>query len=380
MFATDHFILLRKRILNLQMFSKGYSNQTASPKRLRRRNFFFGLFIVFICLWVFTGSRDKDILEPVAIKKHGTAIIITGAAAKISQEAALLEHLDNIGMLKDVVFISGASSGSLNAAVLNAILNGKYTWKEYKEILGRLTNDDIFIKNGNKLPVNTEPLRSLITSIVSDRLGYITLADLPYPTSFSVVNSKVLPLRDRTFRLSNRKINSESDSTLNIVDVLMASASYPLAFPPVFIRNVKTIPNVPYLDGGIAADHVPYHALIEFEKSRGIEVEKMIIISRKRDTISNFNEELQLFGIDKYKFLDKMGFSPEALSNKGFYKRLRELQKDIPSLAERTYVYVPDFKEDFLMFDFSNLNLQYEVTSQWAQTHRPIPLNEYIKR
>jgi len=360
------------------MSKKGLSNNYNSAKRKKRRRITFSILIVFISLWMFTGSREKDIEEPVYKSEHGTAVIITGAAAKISQEAALLEHLYDAGMLNDVVFISGASSGSLNAAVLNAILNGKYTWKEYREILSNLTNNDIFIKNGTKLPVNTDPLRGLISKIIIDRLGYKTLADLPYPTSFSVVNSKVLPLRDRTFRLSNRPINAESDSTLNIVDVLMASSSYPFAFPPTLIRDVKTIPDVPYLDGGIAADHVPYQALIDFEKFRGVGVEKMIIVSRKRDTISNFNDELQQFGIDKFKFLDKMGFSPEAISNKGFYKGLKELQKFAPDLAERTYVYVPDFKEEFLMFDFSNLNRQYEVTSEWAKTHLPVPLKEYM--
>lgn len=362
------------------MHIRDFLDDYYSKKRKKRRRISFALVIILLSLWIFTGSRDKDIIEPPLKSKHGTAVIITGAAAKIAQEAALLEHLHESGYLNDVVFISGASSGSLNAVVLNAILKGNYTWREYKEILDSLKNDDIFMRNGKKLPVNTDPLRELITKIVSDRLGYKILSDLPYPTSFSVVNLKVLPLRDRTFRLSNRKINTESDSTLNIVDVLMASSSYPFVFPPVSISNVKTIPNVPYYDGGIAADHIPYQALIEFEKYSGFEVEKMIIISRKRDTIPNMNKELLQFGIDKFKFFDKMGVSPESISNRGFYKRLKEIQKESPALAERTYVFVPDFKEDFLMFDFSNLQKQYEITTAWAQTNKPISLNQYLKK
>lgn len=361
------------------MFKKDLNKKFNSPKRKRRRRIFFSVFFIFVCLWVFTGSRDKDIREPVLKKKHGTAIIITGAAAKIAQEAALLEQLHKQGMLNDVVFISGASSGALNAAVLNAILSKKFTWEGYIKILGNLSNNDIFIRNGDKLPVNTQPLRNLISRILTDSLGFEKLSDLPYPTSFSVVNLKVLPLKDRTYRLCNRKINSESDSTLNIVDVLMASTSYPFAFPPVNIRNIKTIPDVPYHDGGIAADHVPYHALIEFEKYSGFEVEKMIIISRKRDSIPNTNLELEQFGIDKFKFFDKLGVSPEAISNRGFYKRLKELEVESPSLAERTYVYVPDFEEEFLMFDFTTLKKQYEVTSRWAQTHSPVLLKDYLK-
>jgi len=355
-------------------------NSNDSKKRIRRKRVLISIFMVILCLWIFTGSKDKDVREPITPHRQGTAIVITGAAAKIAQEAALLEQLYDQGMLNDVVFISGASSGGLNAAVLNGILSRKMTWSEYKGILSSLRNDDIFIKNGKKLPVDTDPLRNLITKVVSDRLGYKALSDLPYPTSLSVVNLKALPLKDRTYRLCNKKINPESDSSLSIVDVLMASASYPFAFPPVRISNVKTIPNVTYHDGGIASDHVPYQAVIEFEKMRGIGVEKMIIVSRKRDTIANFNDELQQFGIDKFKFFDKMGVSPEAISNKGFYKRLKELEKESPELAERTYVYIPDFKEEFLMFNFSDLGKQYDVTAKWAKSHGPIPLKEYLKR
>ncbi len=355
------------------------NNKSSRMNRVRRRKIYLSLLMVFVLFLVFTGSRDKDIRVPQFKERHGTAVIITGAAARISQEAALLEHLYNKGKLNDVVFISGASSGALNAAVLNAILNGTYTWKGYKEILSHLTNDDIFIRNGKKLPVDTDPLRNLIKRIVSDSLNYKSLSDMPFTTSFSVVNLRAISLKERTLRLCNRRINPESDSSLNIVDVLLASSSYPFAFPPVKIRNVKTIPDVPYHDGGIAADHVPYHALIEFEKFSGFEVDTMIIVSRKRDTIPNFNEELQQFGIDKFKFFDKMGVSPEAISNRGFYKRLKEIQEDSPNLAERTYVYVPDFQDEFLMFDFSTLKQQYEVTSNWAQTHEPVLLKEYLK-
>lgn len=343
----------------------------------RRRLFFTG-FAVMACLWIFLASTDRDVKEKITRRRQGTAIVITGAAAKIAQEAALLEHLYSKGMLNDVVFISGASSGSLNAAILNGILSGKMTWKEYRAILSNLTNDDIFIREGNTLPVDTNPLRNLLGRIVSDTLGYRTLSDLPYPTSFSVVNLKVMPLKDRTLRLCNKRINPESDSTLGIVDVLMASASYPLAFPPVTISNVKTIPDVSYYDGGIASDHVPFEAVVQFEKYRGINVEKMIIISRKRDTISTLNAELEQFGVDRIKFFDKMNVSPQSISNRGFYRRLKDIEMEYPDLAQRTFVYVPDFRENFLMFDFSTLKQQYDTTCSWAQTHDPVPLVQYL--
>ncbi len=336
---------------------------------------------IFTCCFILLlgGCQGRDIPEPVLQKRKGTAVIITGAAAKIPQEASLLEHLYKKGDLKDVVFIGGASSGSINLVALNAILENKFTWPDYKEILFSITNDSIYIQHDKKLPVDTEPLYKFLIRIFNDSLGYRKIADLPYPSAISIVNLKILDFSERTYRISNFKINSESDPALDLVDVIMASCSYPLAFPPRHIRNVTTIPDVEYIDGGIAADHVPFQAVIEFESFRNIEVEKLFIISRKRDTIPDFDEELKQFGIDKFELMDKLGISIEDITREGFIKKLRALQKVAPSLAERTFVYVPDFPEVFYMFDFNTLEQQYIITEKWAQTHSPVPLNDYLK-
>lgn len=329
--------------------------------------------------FMFNKLMGKSHAEPLIVKQQGTAIVITGAAAKISQEAALLEYLYNNGMLNDVVFISGASSGGLNAVVLNGILSGKLTWNEYREFLAKLNNDDIFKVNGNKLPVDTEPLRNLIIKFISQRLGYKTLADLPIPTSLSIVNLKAIPLKERTLRLCNKKINPESDSSLSIVDVLMASTAYPIAFPPTQISNVKTIPNIPYYDGGIAEDRVPFEAVAQFERYRGVNVKKMIIVSRTRDTVP-IAEELVPFEGVKFRGIDKMEVSPETLSYRGFLKRLKDLEKQYPQLAEKTFVFFPNLEEKFLMFDFSTLAHQYELTYHWAKNNKPMPLKQYLAK
>ena len=70
--------------------------------------------------------------------RNGVAVLMTGAGGRIPQEAALLEELDKRGLLKNLVFISGVSSGALNSVVLNGILSGKITWEEYKNILFEL--------------------------------------------------------------------------------------------------------------------------------------------------------------------------------------------------------------------------------------------------
>jgi predicted acylesterase/phospholipase RssA len=336
------------------------------------------ILIIFLALILFSG-REKDIQkEQVLPARSGTAIIMTGAAARIPQEAALLEELYKRGEMKNVVFISGVSSGALNSVVLNGILSGKMTWTEYKEILFKLKNSDIFIQEGKKLPVNTDPARKFITGIVEGKFGYFKIGDLPYMTEISFTHLKELDLKKTVYRMCSRKMNKETDTTLSLVDILMASTSFPVAFPPVRIRNVKTIPDVGYIDGGVGDDHIPFKALLDFEKFRGAGVEKVYIISRKSDSIPEISEELKVLGINDRGVFDKLGISLDNILKKGIYKRLEAYAAEAPDLVPRTYIWIPDFQADFLMFNFGKLKEQYDMTTMWAKTHDPMPLAEYL--
>jgi len=338
--------------------------------------------ITLIIIFSLTSSRhadDRKVTKSASLPPSGTAIIMTGAAARIPQEAGLLEELYNRGLLKDVVFISGVSSGALNAVMLNGILSGKMTWAEYRGILYNLKNSDIFVQDGKrKIPVNTQPARALYTKIVEGRLGYHKIGDLPIMTSISFTNLKDLDLRKKVYRMCSRKINEESDTTLNLVDIMMASSAFPLAFPPVRIRNVKTIPDAEYVDGGIGDDHIPYHALLEFEKFRGRNVSKIYIISRKSDSIPEVSEELKGLGIDDKGRFDKLGVSLDNILKKGMLKRLRAFSEEDPDKILISKVWIPDFEKNFLMFNFENLREQYTLTLQWAKTHDPVPLGDYL--
>ena len=347
---------------------------------MRKLKVFSGILLLTLISLIFISAKQNRLKkEPVIFSRSGTAIIMTGAAARIPQEAGLLEELYFRGLMKDVVFISGVSSGALNAVMLNGILSGKMTWDEYKEILYNLKNSDIFIQRGKKrLPVDTEPARKLFTGIVEDRLGYHQIGDLPYMTEISFTNLKDLDLKKKVYRMCSRKINEETDTTLSLVDIMMASSSFPIAFPPVRIRNVKTIPDVGYVDGGVGDDHVPFHSLLEFEKFRGTGVQRVYIISRKSDSIPQVSEELKVLGIDDKGRFDKMGVSLDNILKKGMMKRLRAFAVQAPQLIPLTYVWTPDFEKDFLMFNFDRLREQYTETSIWAKTHNPVPLYNYL--
>lgn len=309
---------------------------------------------------------------------QGTAIIITGAAARIPQEAALLENLYNKGLLNDVVFISGASSGALNTVMLNGILDDKITWAEYKDILSSITNDSIF-KIRESLPADTNPLRNFLTRVLHERLGYFRIGQLPIPSAISVTDIELLKLSRKNYRLSNFQINPESDPSLDLVDVLMASTAFPGAFPKTKIRHVKTIPDDEYVDGGLG-DHIPYRSLLQFINYRKQSVRKVIIISRKSNTTPELTKELDNFGLTDHGFFDKWGISLEEFLATAFIRDLKQLKKDAPELAAKTYVYIPSFDENFLLMDFNNLKQQYETTAKWAATHQPVQVDQYLEK
>ncbi len=327
---------------------------------------------------IFFERKSVDINVPAYSKRSGTAIIITGAAARIPQEAALLEELYYRGLMRNVVFISGVSSGALNAVILNGILSGKMTWYDYKDILFNLKNKDVFIQEGKKIPVNTEPVRQLMERVVEGKLGYHQIGDLPFMTEISIVQIKDLDLKKSVYRMCSRKINSETDTTLNLVDIMMASSAFPIAFPRVRIRNVKTIPDADYIDGGVGDDHVPYHALLEYEKYKGVGVERVYIISRKSDSIPEVSEELKGLGINDKGVFDKMNISLDNILKKGIFKRLEAYADEAPELIPLSYVWIPDFQADFLLFNFEHMKLQYETTLQWAKKHDPVPLADFL--
>lgn len=180
--------------------------------------------------------------------------------------------------------------------------------------------------------------------------------------------------------MCSRKINAESDTSVSLVDIMMASSAFPIVFPPVRIEDVKTLPDQEYVDGGIGEDHVPYHALLQFEKYRGEGVEKVYIISRQIEKTPDISEELRVLGINDKGIFDKLGVSIDAILRKGIIKGLRAYANDAPQLVPHTEVWIPDLKNDFLLFSFDDLKEQYEETSHWAQNHDPVPLSEFLQQ
>lgn len=342
-------------------------------------------FVLLLFLLTYAGLIITTLLaQPetehlVFEKRGGTALVITGAAARIVQEAALLENLQEKGWLSNICFISGTSSGAINTVMLNGILENKFTWERYHSILFNITNFDIFIRNGRSLPVNNEPLQNLLEKVVNDSLGYKSIGDLPYQSSISIAAVDLMPPFSATYRLSNLQINNESNPAFNLVETLLASTAIPILFPAAHFHESFGLPKSSYVDGGFSNDHIPFEAVLQFEKFRGFGVDTLIIVSRKSDTKQGINDEVEKFGNADSRTFDKLSYWIDNLAMNGFIRSMKEIQKKYPELAARTYVYIPDFEENFALLDFSDMKRQYDITSTWAETHKPVPLYQYLE-
>ena len=342
----------------------------------------YSVFVLFTLIYVgllIQSSLAKPHPETLSYKKRGgTAVVITGAASRIAQEVALLEQLQKTGWLNNVCFISGTSSGALNTVMLNAILENKFSWERYHSILFGLNNDDIFIRNGRALPANNIPYSNLLMKIVNDSLGYNRIGDLPIPSSISISDIAALPPHSKTYRLSNLKINNESHSAYKLVEALIASTAIPVIFPPARFSESFGLPNTSFVDGGLGDDHLPYTAVLQYEEYRNFGVDTLIIVSRKSDTEPDLTNELQNFGNNDSRFTVKINLRIENMAKNGFIRSMKKLQHDFPELAARTYVYIPDFPDNFPLLDFNDLKGQYQLTADWVVTHKPVHLDQYL--
>lgn len=353
-------------------------------RRFSKTFFIIQIIFVLIFIGMITGMiiakpARKFTENQVYKERTGTAVVITGAAARIVQESALLENLHKNGWFGNVCFISGTSSGAVNTVLLNAILENRISWQRYNSILFNLNNDSIFIRKGRSLPVNNIPYKTLLTHVVHDSLGYIYLGDLPYNSSISITTVDMLPPFSTTYRLSNLNINEESNPGFNLVETLLASTAIPIIFPASKFTESFGLPNSAYVDGGVAEDHIPYQAVLQFEKYRGFGVDTLIIVGRKCGSQKGISNEINDFGNIDSRVFNKLSSWIDNLAMNGFIKSMKELQEKYPELALHTYVFIPAFEENFDLLDFTNMQKQYDVTIDWAELHKPLPLNQFLE-
>ena len=337
------------------------------------------IFTLIIVLLLFIGCDEDElpVIQETPGTPSGTALIVTGASARITQQLALIERLDELGRFNDLQFISGVSSGAINATMLNGILdpNLDFTFEDYKDIVLNLSNSDVLDNSRNNLPVDTRPLWNTFERIINDTLGYNTFEDLPLRTAFTNAN-----LDTRELAVSSN-VSQLDQVGGGLIESLMATTSFPVAFPS--IRIGKKV----YVDGGLE-ENIPVNVALREQQQRGMPFDSVIIVTFQKNLDTRWRDELEFLGVSGLRedilqvTLERTGFDADVQSQEAFLRDLVRIQDNYPDFASRCFVYAPDIPNApyYGIFDFSSETAtnSYNSVRDWAQTNDPIPLDTYL--
>ncbi|MDH4472775.1 MAG: hypothetical protein QE487_09205 [Fluviicola sp.] len=319
-------------------------------------------------------------------------IMITGAAARISQEVACIDKLISEKGLKisqENTILAGFSSGSLNLLALNACFrdNNPLSWdNDYKaNLLWTLTNDKVFKHGGLHLSLlDTAPLRQTLNGFLG-QAGFTTLGDLPF-------QSFVLTLSDqaKTTEWANNFLPT-NQKVLDASDLFMASTAIPVVFPWQKIgdtnSSLRNFPGGDFNDGGTQGQFKNFEDTIGAYVLANGPFESIDIISPMRE--SGTTEEAQLeegltrIGIKEF-LKDKLSELAAGISFDAFLTFLTNIQawqsKNGP-LAQSITVNIPRLATNYGILDFNNEQAEYTAICQWIDanpTEFAVPLDEFV--
>lgn len=320
------------------------------------------------------------------------AVFLTGAAARISQEVALLDQLiaqQHLSINQADTLVAGFSSGSLNLLGINGCFraNNPLDWdKDYKEgILWGLQNNDVYVKDTDKLKLHifdTTPLRATVNAFLQKQ-GIANVSDLPF-------HSYVLTFSDQVLKTQWATNIGGAQNSLVLSDLFMASTAIPIVFPAQQIANVGATRNFPegkFSDGGTGG------SFKQFEDNFGPLVlqqggldDLYIISPMRQDGTAELAEMKAAFEGGDYKsgLKDALGKLAASISFGGFFKFLTALDawNDANNGAIKNIsVNIPRMANNFGILDFTQEKPQYDATVSWVQNNPSdfnVPLKTFI--
>jgi hypothetical protein len=321
-------------------------------------------------------------------------IMVTGAAARISQEVACIDKLRSgkgLRISQEDTMLAGFSSGSLNLLALNSCFrdNAPLSWDtDYKtNLLWKLTNDKVFKHGGLHLSLlNTDPLRETLNGFLGEANFHI-FGDLPF-------ESFVLTLSDHVHNTEwANNFEASNQKALIASDLFMASTAIPVIFPWQKIGDTnsgeRNFPEGHFNDGGTKGQ------FINFEESIGTYVlengpfESIDIISPMResgtDAQAKLEEGLKSIGLKEFA-KDKLGDFAAGHSFSAFLTFLEAIQawqaKNGP-LAKSISVNIPRMDKNYGILDFNDEQAEYNSVCDWIDANPndfAVPLDEFVSR
>lgn len=321
------------------------------------------------------------------------ALFLTGAAARISQEVAIIDKLiEKNGLVIDAetTMLAGFSSGALNIGAINSCFRKEHplSWDDYfkNEILFNIKTVDIYTRQ-KFIPVNTKPLRQLLKNFLNnasiERIDDCTFDSYILAFSFR---------RLTTIWLSNVYNRNQS---IDFTDLLMATSAIPFIFPDQTISNLDKrkakFTRGRYVDGGTGGSFKRFEKhLKKYVRQHG-QLGNIYIISPMREISSEDFSEMNklvpstdLFKLDIKDFKILKVFL-DMISQNGFDTFIKKFHRWIKknNIAENIYVCIPQLENNFPLLNFDRQKSQYLAVCKWADENPDrlaIPIEEYVKK
>jgi predicted acylesterase/phospholipase RssA len=188
-------------------------------------------------------------------KNNCDVLAFTGGGSYGAVEIGILDSLNsNRKIPEQFDVVTGISAGALNAAFLSYYPNISHAIPDLKEIMSNLNTSSVYHRDYLNIFsrwsfYNNKPLENTIRNIISSKLQFIAQSErkklIKTKTLIGAtnVNEELLDV----FEYNNLELNKQ-------VDVLMATTSIPIIFPP------REIDGKLYIDGGIISNEMIFQA------------------------------------------------------------------------------------------------------------------------
>lgn len=321
------------------------------------------------------------------------ALLLTGAAARISQEVAIIDKLieqKGLEIKPKSTMLAGFSSGALNIGAINACFRTEnpLDWNGYfkEEVLFPVTTESIYYRE-NFIPFNTSPLRELLGDFLKEA-NIKTLSDCAFKSFVLAFSYRRLA----TVWVSNMFNRHQK---IEMLDLLMATSAIPLIFPDQTIKNhekgMQRYTRGSFADGGSGGSFRRFEYYLKRYLKQNGRFEKVYIVSPMRDVAEDDYEEMNkitrardLLSLD-LKNMKVLRFFTAMVSQNGFDLFIKRFdrwarKKDI---ADEIFVCIPQMDKNFPFLEFGKQVEQYRAVTEWIEKNPEklaVPLSEYVKK
>ena len=323
-------------------------------------------------------------------------ILLTGAAARISQEVAVLDILmaDGLEINQDKTLLVGYSSGAMNLLALNGCFRNTkpLSWNNYykDKVLFKLKEKNVFtlLPPTGKSILNTAPFRPFLGNILKD-MGFNSYGDLPFKSY--VITSQVHQLA--TYWANNQ---NPGHAQLDPTDLFMASTSIPVVLPSQEIKNTKNsvnrdFPLGEFIDGGTWGAFKNYaDELVQFVQKNGA-LDELHILSPMRESDNELHETKKSLikglgvienaenDLTSFKKYFKIGLN-EYLT---FVAGLNKLNAN-NEIASKIFVSMPAMKKNTPILSFGQQKKTYDTVYEWltgdGKDQVKVPIDKFLKQ